>query len=118
MARKLGGFLSKTEVFDKTNLIRLALVSGFLTAMDTIQSFYFQRVINVFSEANVIPRWFYGFGYIGYIIYAPIEFTAMFLTLITLWAWASYVLWYYRNVVTRSALVSEAHSLSVANSDN
>ena len=93
------------DALSKTNLVRLALVSVFLTLVDTIQSYYLQRVINAFSEANVMPQWFYGLGPIGYILYTPIEFGAIFATLFVLWIWASYILWYHKNVVAKSSLV-------------
>ena len=79
----------------------IALVSMLLTIVDTIQSFYLQRVINVFSEANLLPRAFYGFGVIGYLAYVPIEFATVFATLALCWLWATYALWYHRNIVAK-----------------
>ena len=84
--------------------MRLALVSILLTSVDTVQSFYLQRGIDVFSEMNAIPRLFYGTGILGYALYAPIEFLAVYVTLLVCWLWASYVLWYHRNVVVKRHL--------------
>ncbi len=103
IARKLKAM----ETFSGANLVRLVLISVFLTSVDTIQSYYNQRVINVFSEANAIPRWFYNFGSVGYALYAPIEFLAMFGMLLTLWAWASYILWYHKNVISNPKMNRE-----------
>jgi hypothetical protein len=85
------------EVLRRRIIARLALVSAFLAAVDTIQSYYGQRVVNVFNEANLLPVRFYNYGVAGYALYAPIDFLSIFGTLLALWAWASYVLWYRRN---------------------
>ena len=98
------GFLNKAKVMSsltRTNILRLALVSVFLTVVDTVQSFYLQRVVSVFSEANLVPSLFYSIGYLGYILYAPIEFLAIFATLLVLWFWASYVVWYHKSIVSK-----------------
>jgi hypothetical protein len=87
------------QALSKTNLVRLALVSIFLTVADTIQSFYFQKVIDIFSEGNALPRAFYNTGPLGYVMYAPIEFLAIFATLTIFWLWASYVIWFHKNIV-------------------
>ncbi len=86
------------------------MVSVFLTAVDTFQSYYLQRVVNVFSEANLIPRVFYSYGTIGYVLYAPIEFLAVFGTLTVLWFWASYVLWYHKNIIVKRTTKQKAFS--------
>lgn len=100
----LVGLLNNARVMSsltRTNILRLALVSVFLTVVDTVQSFYLQRVVSVFSEANLVPRLFYSIGYLGYILYAPIEFLAIFATLLVLWFWASYVVWYHKSIVSK-----------------
>ena len=78
----------------------LALVSAFLTAVDTFQSFYLQRVINQFNEVNLLPLKFYSGGIAGYLLYAPIDFLALYATLTILWIWASYLLWYYKQFIS------------------
>jgi len=88
-----------SETFNKPNMIKLALVSVFLTAVDTIQSFYLQRVVNQFSEVNLLPLRFYNFGAMGYVLYFPIDFLALYGTLTILWIWASYILWYNKHVI-------------------
>lgn len=93
--------LKSVDALSRANLVRLALVSIFLTVVDTVQSYYLQRVVNAFSEANLMPRIFYSYGPIGFVMYAPIEFLAVFATLIVLWVWASYVVWYHKNVVVK-----------------
>lgn len=93
--------LKSIDALNKVNLVRLALVSVFLTVVDTVQSYYLQRVVNAFSEANLMPRIFYSYGPVGFVMYAPIEFFAIFGTLIILWTWASYVVWYHKNVVVK-----------------
>ena len=92
------------ESFSGSNIVRLALMSILFTIIDTIQSFYAQRVINVFTEFNFLPSLFYIHGALGYIIYAPIECLAMFATFSVLWLWASYVLWFHRSVVSKSSI--------------
>jgi len=104
----LNGRMRGMETFSRANLIRLVLISIFLTTVDTAQSYYYQRVINVFNEANAFPGSFYRFGFLGYVMYAPIEFAAMFLTLLTLWAWASYVLWYHKNIISKPKMSKPA----------
>ncbi|MDG7001746.1 MAG: hypothetical protein JRN15_21840 [Nitrososphaerota archaeon] len=98
----LSKWMRAINALNKTNLVRIALVSVFLTAVDTIQSFYLQRVISVFSEANAMPNLFYGYGPIGYVLYSPIEFLAIFVTLSVLWLWASYVIWFHKNIIMRT----------------
>jgi hypothetical protein len=87
----------ESETFRKGNLSRLALVSAFLTAIDTFQSYYGQRVVNTFSEANLIPLHFYSMGAAGYLLYAPVEFLVVYGMFLALWVWASYLLWYRRH---------------------
>ncbi len=87
------------EALGGANLTKLALVAMFLTLLDTVQSYYGQKVINVFSEVNNIPALYYAHGLVGYAVYAPIEFGAIFLTVSALWLWASFLMWYFRNVV-------------------
>ncbi|MHB8565860.1 MAG: hypothetical protein ACYC7D_05715 [Nitrososphaerales archaeon] len=93
--------IGKLDALSKVNLTRLALVALFITLLDTIQSYYGQRVVNAFTEFNAIPAIYYAHGLEGYVLYAPIEFGAVFLTVATLWVWASYVLWYHRNVLSK-----------------
>jgi hypothetical protein len=83
-----------SEAVNRKNLEILALVSAFLTGVDTIQSFYLQRVINEFNEVNLLPLKFYSTGAVGYLLYAPIDFLVLYATLTMLWIWASYMLWY------------------------
>ncbi|MDH2900545.1 MAG: hypothetical protein PXY39_06195 [archaeon] len=83
----------------KPNLARLALVSVFITSADIIQSFYFQRVIDISSEGNAIPRAFFSIGPLGYVLYGPVEFLAIYGTLTIIWLWASYLLWYRKHIV-------------------
>lgn len=92
----LGGNGWLAEAISRHNMSILALVSVFLTAVDTIQSFYLQRVVNEFNEVNLLPLKFYSAGPVGYLLYAPIDFLALFATLAVLWIWASYMLWYFR----------------------
>lgn len=89
-----------SESLNRHNLTLLALISAFLAGADTIQSFYLQRVVNEFNEANLLPLKFYRNGVVGYILYSPIDFLALFATLIVLWVWASYLLWYYKQVIS------------------
>ena len=70
------------------------MISAFLAGMDTFQSFYLQRVINQFNEVNLLPMKFYSHGLTGYLLYAPVDFLALFFTLTILWIWASYLVWY------------------------
>lgn len=103
--------LKRSRSFSARNIVKLALVSIFLTAIDTVQSYYGQRVVNVFSEANALPFRFYSYGFVGYLAYAPIEFLITFSTLMGLWAWASYVIWYSRNfTISLSPLRLKARS--------
>jgi hypothetical protein len=88
-----------SETFNKSILIKLVLVSLFLTLVDTVQSYYLQRVVNQFNEVNLLPMRFYNFGAVGYVLYFPIDFFALFGTLTVLWIWASYILWYHRHVI-------------------
>ena len=89
----------KLEAISKTNVTKLSLVALFLTLLDTLQSYYGQRVVNVFTEFNAMPAIYYSHGIEGYIMYIPVEFGAIFVTIAGLWLWASYVMWYYKNVV-------------------
>jgi len=82
------------------NLALLGMISGFLAGVDTFQSFYLQRVVNQFNEANLLPLKFYSRGLVGYLLYAPIDFLTLFGTLAVLWIWASYLLWYYKRFVS------------------
>jgi len=74
----------------------LAMISAFLAGVDTVQSFYLQRVVNQFNEVNLLPIKFYSIGLVGYLLYSPIDFLALYATLTVLWIWASYLLWYYK----------------------
>ncbi|MFI5420688.1 MAG: hypothetical protein ACHQ1H_06940 [Nitrososphaerales archaeon] len=97
-----GGLLNSRwihETLTQANLIKLALISIFLASVDTIQSYYLQRVVNQFSEANLLPLKFYNMGPLGYALYFPIDFLSLFATLVVLWIWASYILWYHRHVI-------------------
>jgi hypothetical protein len=93
--------LKGIDAFSRANVARLVMMSIFLTAVDTFQSYYLQRVVNAFSEANLMPRVFYSYGPVGYLMYAPIEFLVVFVTLAVLWFWASYVLWYHKNFILK-----------------
>ena len=87
------------ETLSRANLTKLALISIFLAAVDTFQSYYLQRVVNQFNEANLLPLKFYSLGAVGYALYFPIDFLTLFATLTVLWIWASYILWYHKHVV-------------------
>jgi hypothetical protein len=89
----------KLEAINKTNVAKLSLVALFLTLLDTVQSYYGQRVLNIFTEFNALPAIYYSHGIEGYILYTPIEFGAIFVTIGGLWLWASYVIWFYQNFV-------------------
>ena len=89
------------EALSRTNLTKLALVAVFLTFLDTVQSYYGQKVVNVFTEFNNLPAIYYNHGLAGYIMYAPIEFGAIFVTVAGLWIWASFLMWYCRNVLAK-----------------
>jgi hypothetical protein len=89
------------DTLSKTNLVRLSLMALLFTIVDTIQSFYAQKVLNVFTEFNFLPSLFYDRGPLGFALYAPIEFSAILATLLMLWIWASYVLWFHSNVVSK-----------------
>jgi hypothetical protein len=93
------GWFSQT--INRHNLVLLGMISAFLTGIDTIQSFYLQRVVNQFNEANLLPLKFYNNGIVGYILYAPIDFLALYGTLTVLWLWASYLLWYFKHFLSR-----------------
>jgi hypothetical protein len=93
--------IRETEALSKANLAKLALISAFLTSLDTVQSYYLQHVVDVFNEANLIPRFFYSYGVVGYVVYAPIEFLAIYQIMLVLWLWASYVIWYYKYMSAR-----------------
>ena len=97
--------LRELKALDKLNLIRLALVSLLVTCVDTVQSFYLQRSVNVFSEVNALPKLFYNTGALGYLLYIPVEFVAVFVTLTMCWIWASYVIWYHKNVVAKTRVL-------------
>ncbi len=86
-----------SETINRHNMILLGMISAFLTGIDTVQSFYLQRVVNQFNEANLLPLKFYSHGVVGYILYAPIDFLALYGTLTVLWLWASYLLWYFKH---------------------
>jgi hypothetical protein len=87
------------EATSRHNMTLLAMVSGFLASVDTLQSFYLQRVVNQFNEVNLLPLKFYSRGFVGYLLYAPIDFLALYATLIVLWIWASYFLWYSKRFI-------------------
>lgn len=87
------------ETLTRANLVKLALISIFLASVDTIQSYYLQRVVNQFSEANLLPLKFYNLGAVGYALYFPIDFLSLYATLTVLWIWASYILWYHKHVI-------------------
>jgi hypothetical protein len=89
-----------SEATSRHNLSLLGLISVFLTGVDTFQSFYLQRVVNQFSEANLLPLKFYSNGLTGYLLYTPIDFLALFATLTVLWIWASYLLWYFKHFIS------------------
>src|ERR1700731_2161530 len=101
-SEKTGGLVNSPwlhETLNRANLVKLALISIFLAAVDTIQSYYLQRVVNQFSEVNLLPLKFYNAGPVGYALYFPIDFVALFGTLTVLWIWASYILWYHKHVI-------------------
>ena len=98
--------LRKLDAFSKTNLTRLGLVALFLTLVDNVQSYYGQKVINVFSEFNAIPALYYRHGIIGYVLYAPLEFSVVYTVMLVLWLWSSYVIWYHRNIVSKSHILA------------
>jgi len=89
-----------SETINRHNLLLLGLISAFLTGIDTAQSFYLQRVVNQFNEVNLLPLKFYSNGIIGYLLYSPIDFLALFATLTVLWVWASYLLWYFKHFIS------------------
>ena len=89
-----------SQSLSRHNLALLGLISLFLAGVDTFQSFYLQRVVNQFNEVNLLPLKFYSNGLVGYLLYTPIDFLTLFATLIVLWIWASYLLWYYRRYVS------------------
>lgn len=95
------------ETFNTTNVIRLALMSILFTLVDTIQSFYGQKVLNVFTEFNFLPSLFYKQGILGYALYAPVECMAIFATLSVLWFWASYVLWFHHSIISKLRLFNK-----------
>ena len=89
-----------SETINRHNMILLGMISAFLTGTDTIQSFYLQRVVNQFNEANLLPLRFYNNGIVGYILYTPIDFLVLYATLTVLWVWASYLLWYFKHFLS------------------
>ncbi len=89
-----------SEATSHHNMVMLSMISVFLAGIDTFQSFYLQRVVNQFNEVNLIPLKFYSKGLAGYLLYAPIDFLALFATLTVLWIWASYLLWYYKQFIS------------------
>jgi hypothetical protein len=89
-----------SDAINRHNLTLLAMISAFLAGVDTIQSFYLQRVVDQFDEVNLLPLKFYNNGLVGYILYSPIDFLALFATMTMLWIWASYLLWYYKQVIS------------------
>ena len=97
---------------NKSNLTKIALISIFITLVDTVQSYYGQRVINVFSEFNAIPSIYYSHGLIGYLVYSPIEFGVVYAMLVVLWFWASYIMWYHENVVSKSRFFAREQCLA------
>ncbi len=94
------------ETLARANLVKLGLISIFLASVDTIQSYYLQRVVNQFSEANLLPLKFYNIGPVGYALYFPIDFLSLFATLTVLWIWASYILWYHKHVIVAKIKVN------------
>ncbi|MDG6994600.1 MAG: hypothetical protein JRN52_01645 [Nitrososphaerota archaeon] len=104
MQQSLVKRFSFADTFSSPNLVRLALMSVLFTIIDTIQSFYAQKVINVFTEFNFLPSLFYKQGALGYALYAPIECVAMFAMFSLLWLWASYVLWFHQSVVSKMSV--------------
>jgi hypothetical protein len=95
-----------SETLSRTNMVRIALMALLFTIVDTIQSFYAQKVLNVFTEFNFLPSLFYDRGPLGFALYAPIEFTAILATLLMLWIWASYVLWFHSNVMSKVKILA------------
>jgi hypothetical protein len=89
-----------SDTINRHNMILLGMISAFLTGVDTVQSFYLQRVVNQFNEVNLLPLKFYNNGIVGYIIYAPIDFLVLYGTLTVLWLWASYLLWYFKHFIS------------------
>ena len=94
------------ETLTRANLLKLALISMFLASVDTIQSYYLQRVVNQFNEANLLPLKFYNLGAVGYALYFPIDFLSLYATLTVLWIWASYILWYHKHVIVARVKVN------------
>ena len=88
------------ETTNRHNMVLLGMISAFLTTIDIVQSFYLQRVVNQFNEVNLLPLKFYNNGIFGYILYAPIDFLALYATLTVLWVWASYLLWYFKTYIS------------------
>jgi hypothetical protein len=89
-----------SDATNRHNMIMLAMISAFLAGVDTFQSFYLQRVVNEFNEVNLLPLKFYSHGLFGYLLYTPVDFLALYATLIILWIWASYLLWYYKEFLS------------------
>ncbi|HZW57390.1 MAG TPA: hypothetical protein VFF30_13965 [Nitrososphaerales archaeon] len=96
------GYARMMGSLSKANLTKIGLISVFITLVDTVQSYYGQRVINVFTEFNAIPAIYYSHGLVGYLVYSPIEFSVVYAMLLLLWFWSSYILWYHENVVSKS----------------
>ena len=111
MEQSLRTRFSFSEIFSGANVARLALMAVLFTLIDTIQSFYAQRVLNVFTEFNFLPSLFYSHGFLGYLIYAPIECVAIFGTLSMLWLWGSYVLWFHHSIVSGMSIFKHESSI-------
>jgi hypothetical protein len=91
------------QVFSRQNIFILSAFSLFLSSIDTIESYYLQRVlVNPFAEANLIPARFYEYGLLGYIAYLPVEFLATLALFVALWGLANYTLWYYTHFIRRT----------------
>jgi hypothetical protein len=91
-----------SSVFSRTNVFTLVFFSLLISSLDTVQSYYMQKVlINPFSEANLLPARFYSFGALGYVAYLPIEFLVTLGVFSSMWAFSHYILWYYSRFIKK-----------------
>jgi len=88
----------RNEAFNDQNLVRLAMLSFSLSLFDTLQSFYLQKVLNVYGELSPVSQLFFQYGAPGFVAYVPIAFLGAYVTFLALWGGASYVVWYYSNI--------------------
>ena len=77
----------------------LAFIAFSISFMDCIQSFVLQKqIVSPYTELNVIPAWFFAHGFVGYLMYAPLEGAVTFGIFLVLWTLFYGFIFFYRSL--------------------